>query len=208
MIDFLKNWVLNVVTLVVFIMLIEMLIPSGKTKKIVNLVTGFILVIGLINPLLKLVGSGIALGEFQMAGSNYIDKKEVMINSEVLEEKQIRQITNVYREKIIAQLKSITQNIEGIKDAKADIIINEDYTSERFGEVKKVYLYLSLEDEDEGIKRVLSVKKVEIDLGQSEDIEQQHEKQLDEKIRFELEDKVARLLNVQKEDIVISLEED
>jgi len=48
MIDFLRNWVVNIVTLVVFVMLIEMMLPSGKVKKIVNLVTGFILVIGLI----------------------------------------------------------------------------------------------------------------------------------------------------------------
>ncbi|GAE87649.1 stage III sporulation protein AF [Acetivibrio straminisolvens] len=208
MIEFLKNWVLNIVTLVVFIMLIEMLIPSGKLKKIVNLVTGFILVIGLINPLLELIGRRIDLTEFQMAGSNYIDKKEVKINSEVLEERQIRQITNVYREKIISQLKSITQDIEGIREAEADVIINEDYTSERFGEVKKVYLYLSLENASEEIKHVLSVKKVEIDLGQSEDVTTSHEKQLDEKIRVELEDRVTRLLNVPKDNIVISLVED
>uniref|UniRef100_UPI002B8A507A stage III sporulation protein AF n=1 Tax=Acetivibrio sp. TaxID=1872092 RepID=UPI002B8A507A len=75
MIEFLRSWVLNIVTLVVFIMLIEMLIPSGKVRKIVNLVTGFILVIGLINPLLQLFGNGIDLTEFHMAGSNYIDKK-------------------------------------------------------------------------------------------------------------------------------------
>ncbi|HOM01342.1 MAG TPA: stage III sporulation protein AF, partial [Acetivibrio sp.] len=151
---------------------------------------------------------GIDLTEFHMAGSNYIDKKEVMVNKEVLEEKQIRQITNVYREKIIAQLKLITKDTKGIKEAQADIIINEDYTSERFGEVKKVYLYLSLENDNEQVKNVLSVKKVEIDLGNTEDDTKPHEKQLDEKIRLELTDKVTRLLDVPKEDIVISLMED
>lgn len=33
MIDFLRNWVVNIVTLVVFVMLIEMMLPSGKVKK-------------------------------------------------------------------------------------------------------------------------------------------------------------------------------
>jgi len=108
-------------------------------------------VIGLINPVLELFEKEIDLKEFQLAGSNYIDKKEVMINSEVLEERQIRQITNAYREKIIAQLKSVAKDIKEVKEAEADVIINEDYTSERFGEVKKVYLYLSLEDESEQV---------------------------------------------------------
>jgi len=169
MIDFLRNWVVNIVTLVVFVMLIEMMLPSGKVKKIVNLVTGFILVIGLINPVLELFEKEIDLKEFQLAGSNYIDKKEVMINSEVLEERQIRQITNAYREKIIAQLKSVAKDIKEVKEAEADVIINEDYTSERFGEVKKVYLYLSLEDESEQVKHILEVKRVKVDIGQSVD---------------------------------------
>jgi len=51
-----------------------------------------------------------------------------------LEERQIRQITNAYREKIIAQLKSVAKDIKEVKEAEADVIINEDYTSERFGE--------------------------------------------------------------------------
>jgi len=75
MIDFLRNWVVNIVTLVVFVMLIEMMLPSGKVKKIVNLVTGFILVIGLINPVLELFEKEIDLKEFQLAGSNYIDRR-------------------------------------------------------------------------------------------------------------------------------------
>jgi stage III sporulation protein AF len=210
MIDFLRNWVVNIVTLVVFVMLIEMMLPSGKVKKIVNLVTGFILVIGLINPVLELFEKEIDLKEFQLAGSNYIDKKEVMINSEVLEERQIRQITNAYREKIIAQLKSVAKDIKEVKEAEADVIINEDYTSERFGEVKKVYLYLSLEDESEQVKHILEVKRVKVDIGQSVDNSDNKglEKQPDEKIRRELEDKVIKLLNVPKENIVISLMED
>jgi len=210
MIDFLRNWVVNIVTLVVFVMLIEMMLPSGKVKKIVNLVTGFILVIGLINPVLELFEKEIDLKEFQLTGSNYIDKKEVMINSEVLEERQIRQITNAYREKIIAQLKSVAKDIKEVKEAEADVIINEDYTSERFGEVKKVYLYLSLEDESEQVKHILEVKRVKVDIGQSVDNSDNKglEKQPDEKIRRELEDKVIKLLNVPKENIVISLMED
>ncbi|HOP92930.1 MAG TPA: stage III sporulation protein AF [Acetivibrio thermocellus] len=166
--------------------------------------------IGLINPVLELFEKEIDLKEFQLAGSNYIDKKEVMINSEVLEERQIRQITNAYREKIIAQLKSVAKDIKEVKEAEADVIINEDYTSERFGEVKKVYLYLSLEDESEQVKHILEVKRVKVDIGQSVDNSDNKglEKQPDEKIRRELEDKVIKLLNVPKENIVISLMED
>lgn len=208
MIEFLKHWVLNIVTLVVFIVLLEIMIPSGKMKKVVNLVTGLILVIALINPLLGLIRKGINLSEYSIAASNYIDKKEIMINHEILEEKQIKQITNVYREKVINQIESITKDVKGVVDAKADVIINEDYTSERFGEIKKVYLTLIMDDGNEAIKPVLSVKKVQIGKKDSKDEEEPSGKQLDKKVKQQLEDKIERLLNTQKENIVISLDGD
>ena len=76
--------------------------------------------------------------------------------------------------------------------------------------MKKVYLYLSLEDESEQVKHILEVKRVKVDIGQSVDNSDNKglEKQPDEKIRRELEDKVIKLLNVPKENIVISLMED
>jgi stage III sporulation protein AF len=216
MIEFIKNWVVNTITVVMLVILIEMLIPSGKMKKMVNLVSGFILVIALINPVLKVLGKEIVLREMQMADSNYIDKKEIMANSGVLDENQIKQITNLYRDKIIDQLESITKEVKGIEDARADVIINEDYTSDRFGEVKMVYLYIKTEKRNDGVKPVLSVKKIEIGNGNSTDDnskdedskdETLSEKQLDKKSKQELEERIERLLYIQKENIVISLED-
>lgn len=221
MIEFLKNWVVNTITVVMLIILIEMLIPSGKMKKIVNLVTGFILVIALVNPVLKVVGKEIVLKELHMADSNYINKKEIMASSSILEENQIIQITNLYRDKIIKQLESIAKEVKGVADARADIIINEDYTSERFGEVKKVYLYLKTDENDKKIKPVLSVKKVEIEKINSKNASSEDEnskdensedkvlteKQLDKKTKQELEERIERLLCIEKENIVISLED-
>jgi stage III sporulation protein AF len=216
MIEFIKNWVVNTITVVMLVILIEMLIPSGKMKKMVNLVSGFILVIALINPVLKVLGKEIVLREMQMADSNYIDKKEIMANSGVLDENQIKQITNLYRDKIIDQLESITKEVKGIEDARADVIINEDYTSDRFGEVKMVYLYIKTEKRNDGVKPVLSVKKIEIGNGNSTDDnskdedskdETLSEKQLDKKSKQELEERIERLLYMQKENIVISLED-
>ena len=216
MIEFIKNWVVNTVTIVMLIILIEMLIPSGKMKKIVNLVTGFILVIALLNPVLKVVGKEIVLRELQMADSNYIDKREIMINSGILEENQIKQITNLYRDKIIDQLESITKDVKGVTDVRADIIINEDHTSDKFGEVKKVYLYVKTEEKNDRIKPVLSVRKIEIgnrnlkdDNSKDEDSKDEMlpEKQLDRKTKQELEDRIERFLSIQRENIVISLED-
>ena len=160
MLEFLKDWVVNIVTVAIFIVIFEMIIPSGKMKKIVNLITGFILMITLITPVLKVVGKEVVLKEFQMANSNYIDKKEITANSKTMEEDQIKQTINVYRSKLIDQLILMAKSIDGVGDAKADIMINEDYTSEKFGEIKRVYLYINTEEEER--EPVISIEKIQI----------------------------------------------
>ncbi len=208
MIEFLKDWVLNIVTITVFIMLIEILVPSGKMKKAVSLVTGLVLVIALINPVLGLVKKGINLKEFQIAGSNYIDKREIMINSEVLKENQIKQITNVYRKKVINQLEDVAKNVEGVIDAKADVIINEDYDSSDFGDIKKVYLILTLEDSNKNVKPIVKINKIKIGRTNPEmDTEFSEGGEVDKNIRVQIENKIENLFSIQKENIVMSLYE-
>lgn len=210
MIDFLKNWSLNIVTIVIFIVILEMLLPSGKMKKMINLVSGLILVIVLINPVLGILEKGVDLKAYQMANSNFIDKTEIMVNSEVLKEEQTRQITNVYRNKIIDQIESMIKEVKGVFDVKADVIINEDYSSKNFGEVKKVYLTLKLgsNDENKGVKPVKKIDKIRIETKKSGESKGKSEKVIDKELKAHIEDKIEKLLNIHNENIVISLEED
>lgn len=208
MIEFLKDWCLNIAALVIFIVLLEMLLPSGKMKKMINLVSGLILVIALINPVLGLLQKGIDLEIYQMSNSNFIDKKEIMVNSQVLKEEQIRQITNLYRNKIISQVEELVKGIKGVSDVKADVIINDDYSDENFGEVKRVYLELKLGEADEktkGIKRIKTIDKVIVGREKNREIEEVKDAKIDKELRKEIENKIENMLNIQKENIVISL---
>ncbi|HHX17853.1 MAG TPA: stage III sporulation protein AF [Clostridium sp.] len=205
---FLKEWILNIVTLSIFIILIEILIPSGKIKKVVNLVTGFILVIALINPILSLFKMDIDLENFQIQSSNFISSKEISINSDVLKENQIKLMTEVYREKIIEQFVSLAEEVDKVKDVEADVIINEDYNSDNFGEVERVYLHLAIDEEkNNNIKPVLSVKKIRIGKNANlQDEEAAHDKK-DPEIEKQIKEKIHELFKIQKENIIISFED-
>lgn len=218
--DFLKEWILNIVTLSIFIILIEILIPSGKIKKVVNLITGFILVIALINPILSLLKMNIDLEDFQFENSNFINAKEISINSDILEENQTKLMTDVYREKIIEQFEHIAKEIDKVRNVKADVIINEDYNSESFGEVQRVYLYLGIDEKKNNIEPVLSVKKIKIGKNiNSEDknISLENTKELknteitndvvNPEIEKQLKEKIHELFKIQKENIIISFED-
>ena len=140
MIGFIKQWVVNIVALALFIVIVEMLVPAGEIKKFIRLVTGTILVIAIISPLTELYGKGIDIGGLQMSNSMDLDKLQIEKESKLLEEEQMKQTVEVYRQKITEQIELAAMEDEKVKEARADIIFNEDYNSKDFGEIKRIYL--------------------------------------------------------------------
>lgn len=206
MIDFLKNWILNIVTLAIFIVILEILIPTGKTKKFINLVSGFILLIAIINPFIGLLNKGVDLKEFQIVDSNIIDKKEIEENSKILKEEQMQQITEVYRRKVINQIVEGAREIEGVSDVTADVIINEDYKSNSFGEVKRVYLKLRIEDNKKGVKPVVKIDRIDIKSGEQNINQDSSKNEVSSELKKKIFTKLNKLLDVKEENLVISLQ--
>lgn len=206
MLGFLKDWILNIAALVLFIVIIEMLMPSGRMKKYCGLVTGVILIIAIINPFLKFFSGNLNFDDIQVTNSNFIDRLEIEKNSKLLKEEQMKQITEVYRKKIIKQLEDSARKSKGVYEAKGDVIINEDYNSESFGEIKRVYLEINTSGDKSDIRPVAKVEQVIIGKDMSEvekSTEVQRYTEVDPKLRKQLEDDISTLFNVSKENIII-----
>lgn len=166
MLEFLRSWIINIVTISIILILFEIIVPSGKIKKIITLVSGFVLLIAVINPFLSLKNQGFdKLSETAMSDSFYIDRKEVETSSKLLEETQMKQITEVYKKKLAARVEEETNKIEGVTCKKAEIEINEDNKSEKFGEITKITVELKKGKSDKEaaqIEPVISVEKIDI----------------------------------------------
>lgn len=208
MIDFLKSWIFNIAAIAIFIVLLEILLPTGKMKKFVNFITGFILIIAIINPLLGISGKELNLSEFQIASSNFLDKRDITASSKVMEENQMQQIVELYRQKLISRLEQELEGTENISDIRADVLIDEDYEASSFGEIKRVYLDITLKDEQREAKTVSKVEKVVID-----DLEKLKENkknalgnEIDKELVNKLEERVNKLLEVKQENIVIAVQ--
>ncbi len=231
MLDFIRQWVVNIVTLVLFIVIVEMLLPGGKMKKYINLVTGTILVIVIINPLTGLTGKKFDFTASQTKNSSLLEKAQIQKEGKNLEQAQLKQIVGVYRKNIIDQLEQNAEEIDGVKDAKADVIINEDYQSAAFGEIKRAYISIAADntkyrggldaadtsgtlnkgsDGPAGTKEgglgndIAPVEKVQtVKIGSTASNGQAAGK-CDPKLRGLLEDRISRVFGIDKQNIVIS----
>ncbi len=140
MLEFIKNWTVNIVTLVLFIVMIEMLLPKGRIKKYVNLLTGTILIIAIIEPFTGFFGRSFDFSAYQTAAAGTMDRKEIEKAGRLLEEEQVKQTIGIYRNRIIEQIERQAKEVEGVRGARADVIINEDHQSVTFGEIKRIYI--------------------------------------------------------------------
>ena len=221
MIEFLKSWVLNIATIAILLVLIEILIPSGKTKKLVNLISGFLLLITIIQPFFKILWKDSTFDWINEIDNSFTGLSNMDINKGEFREEQISQIIKVYRKRVENRISEIAREVEGVKDAEVDIILNEDFSSPKFGEIKRIYVYLEVdyiekekEYENEGeiaknkdfsITPIKEISEVKIYIGKQNSEPENHiiEKYKNDSVIM-LEEKLNRAFMLKKEDIVIS----
>ncbi len=218
MLLFLKDWIINIVTITVILILFEIIIPTGKIKKIINLVSGFILLIVIINPFIALRNGNYTLREDVISDSFYIDKKELENSSKLLNDTQMKQIASVYKNKLIHKIQAETEEIEGVETLKVDVEINEDYTCDNFGEVNKVYLEMQKkkkqgkEEKQVGSIKIKPVAAVKVDIiSQSENEKTKASKQINEsgsKLAELVKENLHKTLEIKKDSIIVTILEE
>lgn len=216
MTDFIRQWVINIVALVLFIVIIEMLLPKGKMKKYASIATGTIMIITIISPLLELSGKDFSFVGAQAAGNNMISRIEIENNSRLMEQEQMEQIIEVYRADIIEQIEHNAQEVEGVRDVKADIIINEDAQSEDFGMIRRAYLSITLEEGDSspeegdgspGTTRIKAIKVGQVgEVGGMTGIKrsQTDERDCPVMLKRKLQERIGTVFGISSENIIIT----
>jgi len=203
--DFLRGWVLNIVSIVLVLLLTGMLVPTGKTRKFVNLVSGFILIIAIITPVLNLLSKEIEIRDFQIRTASIIDKKELEERKSMWDEKQMKQIGEIYRKKLAGHIENIALNSGKVVNAQADAVINEDYESENFGEIRSVYLKISLEDETEIKGTVEKVGKIQVGAYKNSLESEEREAEKEETVKS-IKDKIINTFGISEENIIIYID--
>ncbi len=212
MLEFLRSWIINIVTITIILVLFEIIMPSGKIKKIISLIAGFILLIAVINPFLALKNKNFDLGQNVISDSMYIDKNELEASSKLFKDKQMQQVSQVYKEKVINSIQEQAQRIEGVSQAKADVEINEDYSSNKFGEITKVNLQIKRgkkQSDSVKINSIMPVKKIDISLpfikGKKNKAVEAPADEESKKITEKVKQAITKSFEIRKDSIVVTV---
>lgn len=141
-----KSWVLNIAAVAVLMVILDLLMPEGRIRRFTQLLTGFIIMFIMINPVITIFGKGVNESWFGLQDEAFLWNSQIRNMSENIQEEQSKQTLELYRKMILTDIKGRLKSHEQIKEAEVDIVLNENVKSEKFGEIRKLYLNLTFKE--------------------------------------------------------------
>lgn len=150
----LKNWIISIVTVVIFMALIDLILPSNSLKKYAKLSTGLIVIIIILTPIFKIFYSGTSIENYV---SSYITKYEKSESSDnfIKNDDFNNQTIRVFKENLKSSIEEVIHNDTHKQYRVSELQIVEDSNSLDFTSVKNI----ELEKVDNGNK-VEAVAKI------------------------------------------------
>ncbi|WP_282172661.1 stage III sporulation protein AF [Cytobacillus firmus] len=165
--DFIKEWVTNIILFVLLATVIDMLLPSSKLQKYTKMVTGLLLIAIILTPILRIISNDFeealvsvpvfeASGEKNMENLIEMKKKEIQASSDayILEQMAVHMKQDA-EEELMEQY--------GLEIANIDILVDESSDQAFPDNLQKVMIQLKAEDAE--AEAVEVVKTVEINAG-------------------------------------------
>lgn len=162
--DFLKEWVTNIILFILLATVIDMLLPSSKMQKYTKIVTGLLLIAIILTPVLKLLSHDFEANLSSLPGFQSPEEKN-MKNLIEMQKKEIQASQHAYiLEQMAVQLKKDVEeelmNQYGLVIAHIDIQTDGQNHQTFPDNLQKVSVLLKGSDEE--TETVEAVKQVEI----------------------------------------------
>ena len=147
------DWIRNIVIFLLLIILMDQLLPNAQYKKYVKVSFGMILIILVFSPVLSFLRLDnpmeyyYELENFKLAG------KENNFDIEAIEASKSHVIVEQYKSALGQQVRQLVEN-EGGKLENVEIRVEEDASSQDYGNVLNIRL--EIRSEDEGIVQRLA----------------------------------------------------
>lgn len=159
LINFISQWIKSVVMIFIVISILEIVIPNSNLKKYVNMFIGFLIIIVVVTPIVKLLDRHYDIEKEifrniveEIEIQNYDNEKILLV--------QENQIKELYINKIKADVSQILKEVTDYDISTINISIYEDDIN--FGNIKDVEIVLK-DKKNENIEGDDSIKVINIE---------------------------------------------
>jgi stage III sporulation protein AF len=150
MFNLLKGWITSIVVVVIFMALIDIILPSNSLKKYARLVFGLIIIVIIINPIFSLFNKN---ADIEASISQYMDKYNVASSTLQNTNNYISSDTlQIFKENLKSKIEKSIYDGCGKSYIVANININDDQNSKEFLNI--TYLELKVEMSSTNVKTI------------------------------------------------------
>ncbi len=207
MIDFLRSWVTNIAVVIVFITLLEILMPNGDMKRYTKVISGLIIILVIIKPfmMLKDIDKDFKLSVFETSAfiETNIDNKG---NDLGKYNKSIA--ADMFRDNLKKQIVShISSSCDVKKEELAvEVVIEADAASSGYGNLKEIVVTVA-KGTDSSIQ-VSNISQVKISTDKKVMNENKPEYNLnDSKLSKDIKSSIKSYLGLNEEAITVKIQE-
>ena len=203
--EIIYNWIRNVIIYMILNAVVTNLLGNKSYKKYVSIVSGMILVLIIISPLINYMDLEDTLDYYLQANDFAVETSEFKYDLNRMEEAQRDAVFAEYKEKVRIQVTSLLQE-EKLKLCSLDIIIDQNVKNPTFGEILRMDIIAEKEQSEErDSKRRLFIDEIEIKpihpIGQEEDSSPEPPSPMEINIKKRLSD----FYNIEQVNINISI---
>jgi stage III sporulation protein AF len=206
--DEVYSWVRNIVVYLILNTIIMNLLGNKSYKKYVSIVSGMVLMLIVISPLMKLMKLDDNLDLNLQFNDLSIETSEFKNDLSRIEEDQRNAIFGEYEAKIRSETEQLLAT-EGITLKTFHITINQDVDSENFGEIAGMDI-TAVQQEPEGAQEKeqdrLKIDEIEISKITVGDESSEADKELPSPLEINIKNKLSDFYNVEQGNINISIQ--
>lgn len=145
MVNFLRSWVLNIVTIIIFVTFLEILLPNSSIKKYIKMIVGLLIMLVILSPVLELVNGNIKIENEILKTSAQIEQKSLQANASQLENEQNKQMVAMYKKNMENDIRDRIEHENKVEVLNINLDIDENINSQTFGSIYMLHITLSMD---------------------------------------------------------------
>ncbi|NLZ91103.1 MAG: stage III sporulation protein AF [Clostridiales bacterium] len=162
--EFLRNWVVTIVITMIFVTIVEIMMPSGSTRKYISLVIGLMVMFVIINPVLTLMAGDFDFGSRVYETSRSIALGDVNYRMGRLENSSREGVIKLYKSSLEQQIEKDIEN-KGLGKVQAEVEIEERQDAEDFGSITGIRVVITDTADKDRAGEIEKVDRITVKVG-------------------------------------------
>lgn len=169
MLEFLKKWIISVVTMVIFMALIDLILPENNLKKYARFVTGLLVIVTILNPVFKLFAKNASIETYITQYSSAFDTESSPASTEDAQNNIEEKTREVFKENLKKEIESRIKNETGEDYSAVSIDVELDSKSSSYGTIKSIALKKTKDNTIEPVNKISVGKGISSDKSYADD---------------------------------------